>query len=504
MSMQKNAYGIDFGTTNSIVAVYESLNDKILSMTNDEGFPHRSFIWYNGDEIKVGNEAIQNFNKFSHQAGHAFVSSIKSKLGRGEQLSILGEMRPAFEVASDIFSYLKEHAEQKLNKIGSSSDIYEVDEVVITVPVKFDGRQRSDIRKAAQMAGIHVKTFVHEPFAGIIGYLFANGSHLLEQLEGKYFLVFDWGGGTLDTTVVKYEKGRLFELGTGGIPNRAGDYFDQLIEERVIAKFIEQKGLNPLAVQIQPQVKDRLKHQSEQNKIKLSVEDVVTFRWISLFEFGGERFTVEEVLSRNEFQALIHETVVQALREIDSTLKQASIDHQQVYMTLLIGGTSKIPYVVQEIEKLFGSRTYEAPNSDTVIAEGAAIIAKNNWRPFLVNPICLQLSDQSYYTVFDEGTILIPNVTKKEVTLFVTDNRDGEGRLIITEKRNGNQQIVKDLINIPISKSLTKNNVERVSVKFWIDEDLVLNVQAYGQIQNRVVKSVIHDICYGLQIEGGD
>ncbi|MDQ0917555.1 Hsp70 family protein [Paenibacillus sp. V4I5] len=492
--VRKNVFGIDFGTTNSVVAVYDLYNKEIQPMLYED-LPHPSIVWYNGEDVVVGREAKRNYNKYIDQAGHSFITSIKSKLGHDDELVVLGEAIPAYEVASKIFYHLKQHTEKNLPAGGM------LDEAVVTVPVKFDGLQRADIRRAAQMAGIHVKTFVHEPFAGIVGYLFGEENQNSHKLEGKNILVFDWGGGTLDITVVRYEEGKLFEMGTGGISNKAGDYFDKLIENRITDKFISNMGLNPLAVQIQPRIKDRLMERSESNKIELSDSEEVSFSVPYFFEFDGEVFHLQEDMKRNEFRHLIDPTVSEALREIDLTLEQAGLSYDQIGLALLIGGTSKVPFVVQEIEKLFGSRTYEVENSNTIIAEGASIIAKNEWKPYLVHPICIQLSDNSYYTVFEKGTLLISGGTKKEVTFFITDNRGGEGFLVITEKRNGNQQVVKELLSIPISEKLDKHLVERVTVNFWIDHDLVLNIQAFGQVKNVKVKTFIHDICYGLRIE---
>lgn len=166
----------------------------------------------------------------------------------------------------------------------------------------------------------------------------------------------------------------------------------------------------------------------------------------------------------------------------------------------MIGGTSRIPLLINEMHKTFGiTKVIELPNADTVIAEGAAIISYYNWQPYLVQPICIQLADQSYYTVFDSGTILNPDTAQKEVVFFCTDNREGEGRLIITTNLDTQEHQVKEIINVPISKVLKAIYQERVIADFRVDRDVILRISAKGSVAGKAVYTDIHDLCYGLR-----
>jgi hypothetical protein len=232
------------------------------------------------------------------------------------------------------------------------------------------------------------------------------------------------------------------------------------------------------------------------------IKDEVSFIIPRFFSVNDEQsLPLNEKLSRDTFEGLIRDTLQEAIQKIDNVLGQAGIGYEEVRTALLIGGTSRIPMITREIQKLFGARTINVQNSNTVIAEGAAIISEKNWTPYLVRPIDVQLSDNSYYTVFEQGTPLLPHTTKKEMTFFVTDNRDGEEHLIIAEGEKGDKKVVKDVINIPISSKLHTSYIEKVTVKFVVNEDLVLQIEAHGSITQTIVTSQIHDLCYGLRIK---
>jgi molecular chaperone DnaK len=234
-SGRTRGFGIDFGTTNSVVAaaVGRDAPKPLLS----SGKPHPSVIWYGPESTVVGADAKSHFNAYADQAGHRFVRSIKRQLGREKLVeTTAGHTQPAWEVAAEIFRHLRTDAGREHR--------HTVDEAVLSVPVAFDGRQRADIRRAAEAAGIHVTAMIHEPFAAVVGYYRSIGSNL-GALPTETILVFDWGGGTLDMTLVRSEAGRLEELATGGLAEIAGDRFDEYLEKRARSSFLERRALQP-------------------------------------------------------------------------------------------------------------------------------------------------------------------------------------------------------------------------------------------------------------------
>ncbi|MBI1930699.1 Hsp70 family protein [Candidatus Poribacteria bacterium] len=167
--MRKDVYGsgIDFGTTNSVAAVYNTKLRETEAFTSDENRPYPSIVWYQADgTIIIGTEAKKNMIGFSHVEGHRFISSIKRSLGKNQFFSLFGRKVPASDVATEIFRYLRENAETKKN--------YALDKAVVTIPIDFNGQARRELRIAADKAGVYIKTFVHEPFAAVVRYCHHN------------------------------------------------------------------------------------------------------------------------------------------------------------------------------------------------------------------------------------------------------------------------------------------------------------------------------------------
>jgi molecular chaperone DnaK len=396
-------------------------------------------------------------------------------------------------VAADIFRFLKSEALQDYG--------HDLAEAVVTVPVYYDGRARAELRKAASAAGIQVTTFIHEPFAAVIGYChtFRGG---IEGLDGSNVMVFDWGGGTLDITVAQIKDGRIFELATSGLRDIAGDHFDSRIAKLGRSKFLERYGLRDDVVSILPQTRARFADECEKKKISLSSVEQEKLMVSQFFEREERGYDLEEPLTRIEFEYLIREDIEAALRQVDKALDYASLSAQEIDRVLLIGGSSKIPMLRREMLARFGPRTIDLPNGDTIIAEGASVVAKNGWLPYLERPIQVRLSDGSLYTVFEQGTVLKREACQKIINFYCTDNRDGEARLVLVEpQRNGDSSSiqVKEVLNIPVNLKLSRIN-ERVTAKFEIDDDLEFHVSAWGAIDEKVSSIAIHDLCFGIRV----
>ncbi|MBL4848661.1 MAG: Hsp70 family protein [Planctomycetes bacterium] len=179
-------FGLDFGTTNSVVALHDRGHVRPIT---DSGFPHPSVVWNRPEgQVTVGRSARDRFHEYSNVTGHRFATSVKSHLGTDYPIDIFGSRRTPAQVARDILAFLRQHA---MDREG-----LEIREAVFTIPVSFGGQERADLRRAAQDAGIFVKTFVHEPFAAVVAHFCATvGAENLQDLEGQNILVFDWGGG---------------------------------------------------------------------------------------------------------------------------------------------------------------------------------------------------------------------------------------------------------------------------------------------------------------------
>lgn len=484
--------GIDFGTTNSLVATMSSL-DRPVRAELDGGLPHPSIVWYGPQETIVGRLAKDNFNAYAEHIGHRFVRSIKKNLGPDRSFDILGVRRSAAEVASEIFRHLKSHAER-------NGDI-DISEAVVTVPVGFDGNQRSEIRRAAAMAGIHITTFVHEPFAAVIGYYRTAGFDPA-ALPDETLLVFDWGGGTLDITLTRVRDGRLYEAGTGSLSEVAGDRFDRHIQAFARDRFLARSGLRGEVFSPAPRTKDRLAVESERAKISLSTVADETVQIPRVLEVDGRPYDLSEELTRGDFERLISQDMADAFHVVDVVLDEARVLPEEVDKVLLIGGTSLIPALQDEMKRRFGARAINVAHAQSIIAEGAAIIAYLGLQPSLARPIGVRLADGTFHTMFDRDT-LVPVTSSKNVTLFVTDNRDGEARILVEDQARTYDALstaTKDLLIVPVSATLPRPyNHERVYLEMSIDENLILRTQGYGAAKAEVVQSQVHDLKFGLR-----
>jgi molecular chaperone DnaK (HSP70) len=489
------AFGIDFGTTNSVVAV--ATRTGTMRPLLDEGGPHPSVVWYGPERTVIGHEAKRNMHGFGQQIGHRFIRSVKKRLGRDRAYDVLAERKPAWEVAAEIFRHLRSHA------LGLSRD-YALDEAVVTVPVLFDGRMRRDIRRAAQAAGIYVTTFVHEPFAAVVGYNRMLGRDL-ERLPTELILVFDWGGGTLDITLTHSERGRLEELAVGGLIDVAGDRFDEHVEHWALARMLDRAGLHPGEVQPEGRLRDRLVGESERVKIRLSEAEQEVVRVAALAEVDGEPIDMREPLTRADFDGLIRRDVADAIHHVHRVLAEARVEPTDVDRAILIGGSSEIPLLQSEMQRIFGVRAESlGPRSQTIIAEGAATVAQYGFQPFLTRPVQLALADGSQMPVFNRDSI-IPLEGAKRLTLFVTDPRDGEARLVVTEQvRRADEGSVQQqtVLPVPVEEGLPRPfNHERVTADFEIDQDLILQISAWGASRQEIASVELHNLTFGLRLQ---
>lgn len=487
-------FGIDFGTTNSVAAAFNGR--KVTAFVAKDKLPHPSVLWYNGGaQPIVGRQAKDQIKNYENTPGNKFIRSIKSQIQKEEEFEIFGKHYYTWQVASEIFHFLKENTKAEYKNFPDIAD------AVVTVPLYFNGRQRRAIRKAAERAGIRVKTFIHEPFAAAIGHLFADPKELESlQKRRENILVFDWGGGTLDITLIKLDLGRLYEVSMAGANGKSGDYFDELLMSYVIDTFQKEKGISSEGFRIDPGMESLLLHEVEFAKIEMSRKQNVSIKLPGFYHDGYKGYALTQDIHRGQFESLIQIHIQDAMQRVDEVLHKARLQPSQVNQVLLIGGTSRIPMLTNEMYKTFGTtKVVELSNADTVIAEGAAIASYYNWQPYLAQSIGVQLADSTYYTVFDSGTILKPETAQKEIVFFCTDNREGEGRLIVTANLENQEHQVKEIINVAISKVLKEIYHERVVADFSVDRDVILKISAKGSIADKSVYHNIHDLCYGLR-----
>ena len=194
------------------------------------------------------------------------------------------------------------------------------------------------------------------------------------------------------------------------------------------------------------------------------------------------------------------------MSQVRKALDAADVHMREVDIVLMIGGSSRIPYVREEIRKMFGHRIIELQNADTIIAEGAAIIDGLGLQPVLAKDLCIELSDETLYDIFQKGVLAKPDICKKKVHFYCTDNRDGLAKLVLKERTGRVHEArtnIKEVLSIAVSPDLpSPYNHERVVVDFYLDRDLVLHVAGKGATQKNAASCEIFDLCFGLSLSG--
>jgi molecular chaperone DnaK len=486
-------FGIDFGTTNSVVGVCEA--GRTRSVLNEDGKPHPSVVWFRADgQVTVGTKAKHSINAYATEPGNAIIASVKRQLGQNKNFRVAGQPKSAVEVASEIFQFLKQDAKER--------DDLHVQQGVVTIPVDFDGAARHELRRAAERAGFYIKTFIHEPFAAVVAYCCGSQNRRLDALEGQNILVFDWGGGTLDITVATIRAGRMIQLAKADLGHRAGDHFDEKLMRLTHHRFLAAEKFGVEEAPIRPTVKDRYLAECERAKIALSDSEEDRVDLADFLRLNNNVYDIEQRVYRSEFESVVGIDVQDSMAKVDAAVEEARLTPRDIDLVLLIGGSSRIPLVQREMEERFGARIVPIPNADTIIAKGAALVDYLGMHPVLARSLGVRLSDGAYYEVFGEATLAKPEVCRKTINFFCTDNRDGEAKLILVEKFDGREQ-TKKVLPLPVSRDLPRkhNDSERVTVTFSLDDDLILQVFGKGATKQQETSMAVHDLLFALGTE---
>jgi molecular chaperone DnaK (HSP70) len=511
--------GIDFGTTNSLFVAYDKTKNEFtyFNFSGNHPIPTSSTVWYHDNSIIVGKEARENINNYAGVQGHHFEKSIKLKLGQEYGVNIFGEIVQPYKIASDIINHIKKVA---INVWRADLAGVDINRAVFTIPINFDGNQRESLRKAASESGIKITTFIHEPFAAIIGYYFTrenakntrninNIINELDQLNGKYLLTFDWGGGTLDITAIKVENGKMIEVGTSELTGKAGDKFDEQIANWAWSKFLNKHGNKYNEAFLEQKRKhnwDKLLARAERCKILLSTNEKTNFLITNIID----NLHISEEITRAEFSNLIENTLIDACNEIDKAIKEANISDINIDHVLLTGGTCYIPAVQEKIIDKFGYKVNAIRDAELLIAQGAAVISEMGWLPFLTKDISIQLSDDSLYPIFESGTnIITDKVAAKSEDLICNDNRGGEAKIIIAEGIGQRKDRNLAILKVPVLNNANFN--DDIKLDAVIDQNIILKISArslmvrgYRQPEDEystLKTTKIHQLSFGLDFK---
>ena len=486
--------GIDLGTTNSCVAVMEGGEAQVINNAEGNRTTPSVVAYGKDDSLIVGQPAKRQ--AVTNPKRTFF--SVKSLIGRRLKeitRKLPYELKERKDGVIQIVGPKKDHTAPEisaiiLQKIKADAEAYfgeEITKAVITVPAYFNDSQRKATKDAGEIAGLEVLRIINEPTAAALAYG-------LEKKNDQHIVVYDFGGGTFDVSILEIGDGVFEVKATNGDTELGGDDIDQIIIDWLIKEFKNDQGIDLSTDQMALQ---RLKEAAEKAKIELSSTNQtdINLPFITADNTGPKHINLS--LTRAKFESMIESLVKRALEPCKQALKDADINIDEINEVILVGGTTRIPCIQESVKEFFKKEPHKGVNPDEVVAIGAAIqagvLAGDVKDVVLLDVTPLSLGIETLGGIFTkliEKNTTIPTA-KSQVFSTAADNQtsvdvkvyQGEREMAVDNRELGNFTL-QGIASAP-------RGVPQIEVTFDIDANGILNVKAVDKATGKEQKITI-------------
>ena len=424
---------------------------------DDEGRPIPSVVAINREtgEVYTGRDAWNKKMELAESC--VYIGSVKTILDTDWSQKIAGKNWTTVDIAAEVFKALKITVLDRVDTL--------LEEATIAIPIGFSAEKRERLRKAAGMAGIRITSFVSEPTAAF----FANYSELK---SASTVAVFDWGGGTLDVSIIQNSDGKISELAKEG-NNIAGDYIDREIARRIHAKIARKKGLERAFEDMPKSAQDLLLVRSERAKRILSDDDAATISMLRYGEYG----VCKETLDYDWFADIVAPQVDAAIACLEKAISESGVGLANIDRIVMVGGSSNLRPLLEKMDKRYGDLLYFPEQTMWNVGQGAARLAMTPGEYYSNQSVGIILSDGSYFELLPENCSL--KEWSREINFALTDTNE-EARFVFAGSPDINDSPLKyRSLVVPAYRFLQ----EQINLKVRVDKDLVFSALAKSNMR---------------------